>query len=132
MALASISEGKLIDKLKSIALLSPIAYLSYMKTTLGVIAADSFVGEVNSCRVCITSTLILHLQHEFLFLYIPLFVQMTQLLGIAEFNPKGYDHTVTKYFYIQIYLFIPEKYFFSAYLLSVYKYFWMGRNILSS
>uniref|UniRef100_A0A7N0UCQ8 Lipase n=1 Tax=Kalanchoe fedtschenkoi TaxID=63787 RepID=A0A7N0UCQ8_KALFE len=59
VALASISEGKLVDKLKSIALLSPVAYLSYMKTPLGVIAADAFVGE------------------------------MIQLLGFSEFNPKG-------------------------------------------
>ncbi|CAM8945428.1 unnamed protein product [Rhodiola kirilowii] len=59
VALASISEGKLVDKLKSVALLSPIAYLSYMKTALGVLAADAFVGEI------------------------------TQLLGVAEFNPKG-------------------------------------------
>lgn len=35
-----------MDKLKSAALLSPIAYLSYMRTALGVIAAKSFVGEV--------------------------------------------------------------------------------------
>lgn len=48
-----------MDKLKSAALLSPIAYLSYMRTALGVIAAKSFVGEI------------------------------TTLLGLAEFNPKG-------------------------------------------
>ena len=46
IALASFSEGLQVDKLKSAALLSPIAYLSYMRTALGVIAAKSFVGEV--------------------------------------------------------------------------------------
>ncbi|KAF3947455.1 hypothetical protein CMV_026409 [Castanea mollissima] len=58
-ALASFSEGKLVNQLKSAALLSPIAYLSYMKTALGVVAAKSFVGEIGT------------------------------LFGLAEFNPKG-------------------------------------------
>jgi len=47
IALASFSEGKLINQLKSAALLSPIAYLSHMNTALGVIAAKSFIGEVH-------------------------------------------------------------------------------------
>ncbi|KEH22048.1 putative triacylglycerol lipase [Medicago truncatula] len=59
IALASFSEGKLINQLKSAALLSPIAYLSHMNTALGVIAAKSFIGEI------------------------------TTLFGLAEFNPKG-------------------------------------------
>lgn len=46
IALASFSEGRLVDKLKSAALLSPIAYLSHMTTALGVVAAKAFVGEV--------------------------------------------------------------------------------------
>ncbi|XP_030953610.1 LOW QUALITY PROTEIN: triacylglycerol lipase 2-like [Quercus lobata] len=58
-ALASFSEGKLVNQLKSAALLSPIAYLSHMKTALGNIAAKSFVGEIG------------------------------RLFGLAEFNPKG-------------------------------------------
>ncbi|XP_050231371.1 triacylglycerol lipase 2-like [Mercurialis annua] len=60
IALASFSEGLLVDKVKSAALLSPIAYLSHMNTALGVLAAQSFVGEI-------TST----------------------VFGLAEFNPKG-------------------------------------------
>ncbi|XP_043723545.1 triacylglycerol lipase 2-like [Telopea speciosissima] len=59
IALASFSEGKLVDKLKSAALLSPVAYLSHMTTAIGVLAAKAFVGE------------------------------MTTLMGVAEFNPKG-------------------------------------------
>ncbi|XP_047172447.1 triacylglycerol lipase 2 isoform X2 [Vigna umbellata] len=59
IALASFSEGTLVNQLNSAALLSPIAYLSHMNTALGVIAAKSFVGEV------------------------------TTLFGLAEFNPKG-------------------------------------------
>ncbi|XP_062105464.1 triacylglycerol lipase 2-like [Humulus lupulus] len=59
IALASFSEGRLVDQLKSAALLSPIAYLSHMTTALGVVAAKSFVGEI------------------------------TTLVGLAEFNPKG-------------------------------------------
>lgn len=47
IALASFSEGKLINQMKSAALLSPIAYLSHMNTALGVVAAKYFVGEVN-------------------------------------------------------------------------------------
>lgn len=47
IALASFSEGKLVNQMKSAALLSPIAYLSHMNTALGVVAAKYFVGEVN-------------------------------------------------------------------------------------
>ncbi|KAJ0694362.1 putative triacylglycerol lipase [Helianthus annuus] len=61
IALASLSEGKQVDKMKSAALLSPIAYLSHMTTALGVVAAKVFVGEV------------------------------TIVFGLAEFNPKGDD-----------------------------------------
>ncbi|KAL2523227.1 Triacylglycerol lipase 2 [Forsythia ovata] len=59
MALASFAEGKLIDKIRSAALLSPIAYLSHMNTALGVVGARAFVGEI------------------------------TTMFGLAEFNPKG-------------------------------------------
>ncbi|KAI8541333.1 hypothetical protein RHMOL_Rhmol08G0052900 [Rhododendron molle] len=59
IALASFSEGKQVDKVKSAALLSPIAYLSHMTTALGVVAARAFVGEI------------------------------TKLFGLAEFDPKG-------------------------------------------
>ncbi|XP_009614880.1 triacylglycerol lipase 2-like [Nicotiana tomentosiformis] len=59
IALASFSEGRQIDKIKSAALLSPIAYLSHMTTALGVVAARSFVGEI------------------------------TTIFGLAEFNPTG-------------------------------------------
>ncbi|ERM96918.1 triacylglycerol lipase 2 [Amborella trichopoda] len=59
MALASFSQGKLMDTVRSAALLSPIAYLSHMSSAIGQLAAKAFVGEV------------------------------TNWLGIAEFNPKG-------------------------------------------
>lgn len=59
VALASLSEGKLVDKLQSAALLSPIAYLSHMTTALGVAAVKAFVGEI------------------------------TTLFGLVEFDPKG-------------------------------------------
>lgn len=59
IALASFSEGLQIDKVKSAALLCPVAYLSHMTTDLGVLAAQYFVGE------------------------------FTAVFGIAEFNPKG-------------------------------------------
>ncbi|RDY03529.1 Triacylglycerol lipase 2, partial [Mucuna pruriens] len=58
-ALASFSEGKLVNQVKSAALLSPIAFLSHMNTALGVIAAKSFVGEIST------------------------------VFGLAEFNPQG-------------------------------------------
>lgn len=48
MALASFSEQKQVDKVKSAALLSPIAYLSHMTTALGVVAARAFLGEAVS------------------------------------------------------------------------------------
>jgi lysosomal acid lipase/cholesteryl ester hydrolase len=59
IALASFSEGKQTDKVRSAVLLSPIAYLSHMTTALGVVMARSFVGEI------------------------------TTMFGLAEFNPKG-------------------------------------------
>ncbi|XP_059284906.1 triacylglycerol lipase 2-like isoform X2 [Lycium ferocissimum] len=59
MALASFSEGKQLDKVKSAALLSPVAYLSHMTTALGVVAARAFVSEI------------------------------TTIFGLAEFNPRG-------------------------------------------
>ncbi|XP_039120885.1 triacylglycerol lipase 2-like [Dioscorea cayenensis subsp. rotundata] len=59
IALASFSEWKLVDKLKSAALLCPVAYLTHMTTPIGILAARAFVGEI------------------------------TSWLGMAEFNPKG-------------------------------------------
>ncbi|PSS33754.1 Triacylglycerol lipase [Actinidia chinensis var. chinensis] len=58
IALASFSEGRQIDKVKSAALLSPIAYLSHMTTALGDVAAKAFLMEI------------------------------TKLIGFAEFNPS--------------------------------------------
>ncbi|KAJ8646133.1 hypothetical protein MRB53_007881 [Persea americana] len=60
VGLASFSEGKLVDMLKSAALPTPIAYLSHMTSVIGQVAAKAFLGEI-----------------------------MTDLLGIPEFNPKG-------------------------------------------
>lgn len=45
-ALAGFSEGNQVDKVKSAALLSPIAYVSHITTALGNLAAKAFVGEV--------------------------------------------------------------------------------------
>ncbi|KAL8478778.1 hypothetical protein ACS0TY_030597 [Phlomoides rotata] len=59
IALASFSEGKQIEKVRSAVLLSPIAYLSHMNTALGVVASKAFVGEI------------------------------TTIFGLAEFNPNG-------------------------------------------
>nr|XP_010926726.1 triacylglycerol lipase 2 [Elaeis guineensis] len=59
IALASFSEGKLVDKLMSAALLSPVAYLSHMTTPLGILGARAFVD------------------------------QIVKWLGVAEFNPRG-------------------------------------------
>ncbi|XP_072992570.1 triacylglycerol lipase 2 [Typha latifolia] len=59
VALASFSEGKLVDKLKSAALLSPVAYLTHMTTPIGILCAKAFVGEI-----------------------------ITNWLGVSEFNPK--------------------------------------------
>nr|XP_009761472.1 PREDICTED: triacylglycerol lipase 2-like isoform X1 [Nicotiana sylvestris] len=59
IALASFSEGRNLDKIKSAALLSPVAYLSHMTTALGVVAARAFVSEI------------------------------TTIFGLAEFNPRG-------------------------------------------
>ncbi|KAL6135899.1 hypothetical protein ACLB2K_068124 [Fragaria x ananassa] len=59
LALASLSEGKLVDQLKSVALLSPVAYLTYMSTPIGAVGARLFAGEI------------------------------TRIFGFAEFDPKG-------------------------------------------
>ncbi|CAH9089575.1 unnamed protein product [Cuscuta epithymum] len=46
IALASFSEGKMVDMVKSATLLSPIAYLSHMATAIAFFAANSFIGEI--------------------------------------------------------------------------------------
>ncbi|XP_047312856.1 triacylglycerol lipase 2-like [Impatiens glandulifera] len=60
IALAALSEGNQINKLRSASLLSPIAYLSHMKTGLGNIAARSLLSEAY------------------------------KFMGIAEFDPLGF------------------------------------------
>lgn len=45
VALVSLSEGKWVNQVKSVALLSPIAYLSKVKTVLGQVGARSLLGE---------------------------------------------------------------------------------------
>ncbi|KAJ1391588.1 Alpha/Beta hydrolase fold [Sesbania bispinosa] len=57
VALASFSEGKLVNQLKSAALLSPVAYLSHITTPIGVIAAKAFLGEVGEVFVLPSSSL---------------------------------------------------------------------------
>ncbi|MED6131799.1 hypothetical protein PIB30_013281 [Stylosanthes scabra] len=59
MALASFSEGKLVNQVKSAALLSPIAYLSHMTTRLLDLAARFYID------------------------------QLTRIFGLSEFIPKG-------------------------------------------
>ncbi|KAG0485769.1 hypothetical protein HPP92_009848 [Vanilla planifolia] len=60
IALASFSERRLEDKLKSAALLCPVAYLDHMQTPLGILGAKVFLGEI-----------------------------LSDGLGIAEFNPNN-------------------------------------------
>ncbi|XP_043724201.1 triacylglycerol lipase 2-like [Telopea speciosissima] len=43
--MAALSQGKLADKLNSVVLLSPIAYLNKMTTVGGILASDGFLGE---------------------------------------------------------------------------------------
>ncbi|THU52295.1 hypothetical protein C4D60_Mb10t02480 [Musa balbisiana] len=45
ISLSSFSERKLVDKLESAALLSPVAYLIHMTTPVRIVAAISFSGE---------------------------------------------------------------------------------------
>ncbi|XP_043724204.1 triacylglycerol lipase 2-like [Telopea speciosissima] len=44
--MAALSQGKLADKLNSVVLLSPIAYLNKMTTVGGILASDGFLGEL--------------------------------------------------------------------------------------
>ena len=46
MALAAFSQDKLLNMLRSAALLSPIAHLDHIQSQLAVIAADNFLAEV--------------------------------------------------------------------------------------
>ncbi|KAF3327701.1 triacylglycerol lipase 2 [Carex littledalei] len=57
VALASFSEGRLVDKLKSAALLSPVAYLTHMQTPLGILCAKAFVGEVKYPTSCTSNNI---------------------------------------------------------------------------
>lgn len=100
IALASFSEGKQIDKIKSAALLSPVAYLSHMTTALGVVAARAFVSEVSTkskfvsfiqCIFIYPSNLTRFIHLDFLDdLYGFQRQQITTIIGLAEFNPRGY------------------------------------------
>ncbi|CAO2202651.1 unnamed protein product [Urochloa humidicola] len=58
VALAAFSEGRLVDQLKSAALLTPVAYLAHITTPIGILLARAFVGEI-----------------------------ISGFLGVAEFNP---------------------------------------------
>ncbi|KAK3123996.1 hypothetical protein QOZ80_8AG0639050 [Eleusine coracana subsp. coracana] len=60
VALAAFSEGRLVDELKSAALLTPVAYLAHITTPIGILLAKAFVGEV-----------------------------LSDFLGLAEFNPTA-------------------------------------------
>ncbi|KAK8964744.1 Triacylglycerol lipase 2 [Platanthera guangdongensis] len=44
IALATLSEGREVEKLRSAALLCPVAYLDHMKTPLGILAARIFLA----------------------------------------------------------------------------------------
>lgn len=46
IALISLSEGKWVNQVKSVALLSPVAYLSHMTTKLGIMSAKYVLGKV--------------------------------------------------------------------------------------
>lgn len=52
VALASLSEGKMVEKLRCAALLSPIAYLNHMTGLIGVLSAFSFMGEASFFIQC--------------------------------------------------------------------------------
>ncbi|XP_002444703.1 triacylglycerol lipase 2 isoform X1 [Sorghum bicolor] len=58
VALAAFSEGRVVDQLKSAALLTPVAYLAHITTPIGILLAKAFVGEA-----------------------------LSDLLGVAEFDP---------------------------------------------
>ncbi|KAF8044256.1 hypothetical protein BT93_A2291 [Corymbia citriodora subsp. variegata] len=45
-ALAALSEGRLVDKMQSAVLLSPIAYISHTTTALVLVMAKDYVGEI--------------------------------------------------------------------------------------
>ncbi|KAL6900735.1 hypothetical protein ACP4OV_005411 [Aristida adscensionis] len=60
VALAAFSEGRVVDKLKSAALLTPVAYLAHITTPIGLLLAKAFVGEL-----------------------------LADGLGVAEFNPTS-------------------------------------------
>ncbi|KMZ58830.1 Triacylglycerol lipase [Zostera marina] len=52
VALASLSEGKMVEKLRCATLLSPIAYLNHMTGLIGVLSAFSFMGEASFFIQC--------------------------------------------------------------------------------
>ena len=68
IALASFSEGKLVDKLMSAALLSPVAYLSHMTTPLGILGARAFVDQVSYHNIATIVTIVVWLSEGLLFL----------------------------------------------------------------
>lgn len=45
-ALAAFSESRVVNQLKSAALLMPVAYLAHINTPIGILLSKAFVGEV--------------------------------------------------------------------------------------
>lgn len=76
-----------MNKLRSAALLSPIAYVGQMTSPLAKNAADNFLAEVNtnffSPYIYINSTEI----PDNLYIF---FSQALYWLGLDEFDPRGY------------------------------------------
>lgn len=74
-----------MEKLRSVALLSPIAYVGQMTSPLAKNAADNFLAEVttNFFLICINSTEI----PDNLYIF---FSQALYWLGLDEFDPRGY------------------------------------------
>lgn len=93
IALASFSQDKMLNMLRSAALLSPIAYMGQMSSFLVRCAADIFLAEVrienlfSNLLVLVFKVfffmIFLLLMHNFLLL------QELKWLGLNEFNPRG-------------------------------------------
>lgn len=87
VALAAFSEGRVVDQLKSAALLTPVAYLAHITTPIGILLAKAFVGEVTVTNMpaCIAYILCSDCSDDLTDKQV-----LSDFLGVAEFNPLAY------------------------------------------
>lgn len=101
-ALSAFSEGKLLDMLRSAALLSPVAYLGQMPSILARTLAQAFSTEVTSFYHIFTSVQILILNFVGTKLYSLTISMRTSCFAVSVLvrSPRIHSWRVRKFIYL--------------------------------